>query len=207
MWALPGGQPRWGRPGRSEHPSCLCGSCCSTEAAFTLPSSSTGFQHQGSPLFRWFTILLTGRADRQPLLFPLSASGSWNHLTLSSEFHLSSRFVLPLLLNWTLVGLPSTQQSESTYTRVWWRKVSADCRAEQGEWSPYSQDPNFLMAFREGFLKMVFVLRAAEVMAFFGWLVSCEAIGWCFENLSHQSSGSMFVLTMYSLSSTCVGGS
>ena len=154
-------------------PQCLCGSCCSTEAPFTLPSSSTGFQHQGSPLSRAERIpsFLLAEQTGRPLLFPLSASGSWNHLTLSGEFHLSSRFVLHLLLNWTLVGLPSTQQSESTYTRVWWRKVSADRRAEQGEWSPYSQDPNFLMAFREGFLKMVFVLRTAEVMAFFGWLV------------------------------------
>ena len=36
----------------------------------------------------------------------------------------------------------------------------------------------------------------------FLWLVGGEATGWCFQNRSHQSSGSMFVPAMYSLSST-----
>lgn len=35
----------------------------------------------------------------------------------------------------------------------------------------HPHNPNFLMALREGFLKIVFVSRAVEVVAFFGWLV------------------------------------
>lgn len=116
------------------------------------PLLLTGFRHQGSPLPRAERIPSFYGVRAAPSPFPLSGSLELKPFNPSSRISVLplSGFVLPLLLNWTLVGLPSIQQSESTILGCA-RKVSADYRAEQGEWSPYSQDPNFLMAFGEGF--------------------------------------------------------
>ena len=50
-----------------------------------------------------------------------------------------------------------------------------------------SKDLNFLIAFREGFLKTTFRVKVAACGL---WLVGGEVTGWCFRNLNHQLSDS-----------------
>ena len=78
----------------------------------------------------------------------------------------------PIYWHWVVVKY-------SIYCRHQARRTGSSC----------SKDPNSLMAFREGFLKATFGVRAAGCMTVF-WLVGSEVTGWCFRSLNHQPSGS-----------------
>ena len=58
-------------------------------------------------------------------------------------------------------------------------KYSVFCRAQtRSRGSLCSKDPNFLVVFREEFLKAQFEMKAVGCVTFF-WLVGGEVTGWC----------------------------
>ena len=64
---------------------------------------------------------------------------------------------------------------------------------ERGMSSLCSKDPNSLVTLRQGFLKPILWVRVIGCLISsrtFFWLVGGKVTGWCFGNLSHQSSSS-----------------
>ena len=74
----------------------------------------------------------------------------WSSLLILSLWQLHRQ---GFLLNWTWVCLPATQQSQSTDTRLWWRKVQCLFAGHQARrvGSSCSKDHSSQMAFREEF--------------------------------------------------------
>ena len=127
-------------------------------------------------------------------------SYTWNHSVLSSQYlasfaqHVFEIHLVAVCINCVIklnLGLLASLAAQP----ICWHQVVVEGTAFIARYQAWrvgslrSRDPNSPMAFREGFFKATFGVRAVRCIIFF-WLVGAEVTGWYFRNLNHQPSSS-----------------
>ena len=117
-----------------------------------------------------------------PPQYPIHQPIYWFYLLNISSSRLSSLHLHGHLDCYrTLVCLPDIQQNQSTVTGFWWGKIQCLFAGHQARRtrSSCSKDPNYLLAYMQGFLKTTLELRVAGYVIGlwpFFWLVGDKVI-------------------------------